>query len=78
MLAKIEDILVVTMMSKGLESGSAELTTTAKAKDPQDKIIQYGKWRGYTIKESKEIEELVKKADEERLRKLQEMFEPLK
>jgi hypothetical protein len=47
-------------------------------KQPQDEIIQSGKWRGYTLKESRKIEELVKKADEERLRKLREKFETLK
>jgi hypothetical protein len=30
---------------------------------------------GYTIKQSKEIEELVREADEERLRELWKMFE---
>lgn len=63
--------------TKDLESELAELSTTTKPKDPEDKVIQSGKWRGYTIKESKEIEELVKKADEERLRELRKMFQPL-
>jgi hypothetical protein len=39
-------------------------------KDPEDEIIQSGKWRGYTVKESREIKEIVKKEDEERLKKI--------
>jgi hypothetical protein len=64
-----------------VKNGPADLTITTKTNDPQDKIIQSGKWHGYTVKEPSkkaEIEELVKKADEERLKELQKMFKPLK
>jgi hypothetical protein len=49
-------------------------TETAHKCNGADTIIQFGKWVGYTHKESAEIMFSVRKKDEERLSRLEEMF----